>query len=921
MIDATDTNEINLGYSFVIANSDSLWCGEELLLRDSAYIIDYREGSLKVGKICSMPLKFKFSHLDFPLSNTYSRWEKRTYKSLPSEISEDINQQDENKLIINGNKGLFVDVKTGGTDISQSLWMEIGGEAGKFNVSGVLSDENIPQGNVVSQSLREIDEIFIEAVSDNVSFRIGDIVIAEEETDKRLLGLSSTWENLSGVVGVSKAKYGKTTFKTKENQQGPYKIKPEEGIEGFSVVRGSEKVWVDGELLEEGADKDYTINYTENSLTFNPSVFIDNESVVLVIFQYSVYGDNNIFYKANFEEENYSVSFKREEDMAETDLIEFYPDSGFGYRFAAVNVGEGEGDYNLQDSIFVYEGYEKGSYEVYFQWVGEGNGEYEYLDSLHYFIWTGNGPYSAKRKIPLGEEDNLFSVKLNKELDNFTVSGQLKARRMRIPVGGEKRDGLNSNIKSTFIPYDFLHLSFNYSKRTPDFIVKEWEGEKNLLKTWEIESLPADFLESGVEFIPNSRIKASYLYGRADTLRKDRIDLMLQPLYLNWDNIKDYRTDLKGGLRFNNYDFFYRNLNRGDDYRKEFSAGSSLLTMLYGLEGDDGGDTAKVYTARTNFKYKIATLVASHVHRRNLNSGQIEKITNGTFDVNLNLQSFSLRSKFNLSQKRASIWERYYQKVRLGEGDYSYDSTNNNYYENPYGNYIRRIIYTGEERDSREYSTNISIRSERFILLNGYINSTYSPDLMSGNEGLLSVKFPEKSKNKGFFRINFNDSKGEEFWGSSDRNYGQINLGWENSSEGYKEIGLTQKWDKKEDRLGGYMSFWNRSGFEIKLEGLFTFGEDTLVSPIMEIGYRLSGDRRSGLARTTLGYNHYTTGNVNSYRMNDLYPPGFFYDFTSSVTFDFTEKVHLVLNANIHKLSNGEIYYNGRTGVTADFSP
>jgi len=39
------------------------------------------------------------------------------------------------------------------------------------------------------------------------------------------------------------------------------------------------------------------------------------------------------------------------------------------------------------------------------------------------------------------------------------------------------------------------------------------------------------------------------------------------------------------------------------------------------------------------------------------------------------------------------------------------------------------------------------------------------------------------------------------------------------------------------------------------------------------------------------------------------------------VTFDFTEKVHLVLNANIHKLSNGEIYYNGRTGVTADFSP
>jgi hypothetical protein len=921
MIDSTDTNEINLGYSFVIANSDSLWCGEDLLSGDSAYIIDYGKGLLRIKEVCSKPLKFKFSHLDFPLNKTYSRWEERTYESLPLEVYEDVDRQYEDKLIINGNKGLFVDVRTGGTDISQSLWMEIGGEAGNFNVSGVLSDENIPQGNVVSQDLREVDEIFVEAVSDNMSFRVGDIVIVEEETDKRLLGLSSTWEDLYGVFGVSKAKYGRTTFKTKENQQGPYKIKPGEDIEGFSIVRGSEKVYLDGELLEEGADKDYTINHTENSLTFNPSIFIDNESVVLVIFQYSVYGDNSIFYKAGFEEDNYSVYFKREEDVAETDLVEFYPDSGFGYRFAAVNVGEGKGDYIFQDSIFVYEGYEEGSYEVYFQWVGEGNGEYEYLDSLHYFIWTGDGSYSAKRKIPLGEEDNLFSIELNEELDNLTVSGRIKARRMRIPVGGEKRDGLNSNIKSNFIPFDFFHLTLNYSKRTPDYVVKEWEGEKNLLKTWEIKGLPSDFIESSAEFVPNTNIKVSYLYGKADTLRKDRINLMLNPLYFEWDYIREHRTDLKGGLKFDNYDFSYRNLSRGDDYRKEFSAGSSFLTVLYGLEGNDSGDTAKVYTGRTNFKYKIATLTASHVNRRNLNSGQVERIINGTFDVNLNLESFYLRSKFNLSQKRASIWERYYQKVRLGEGDYSYDSTDNSYYENPYGDYVRRIIYTGEERDSREFSTKISIRSERFILLNGYLNSTYSPDLMSGNEGLLNIKFPEKSKNKGFFRINFTQNKGEDFWGNTDRFYGKINLGWENSSNGYKEIGLTGQWDTKEDRAGGYMRFWAQSGFEIKLEGLFTFGEDTLVSPIVELGYRLSGDKRSGLVKVTLGYNHYTAGNINSYRMNDLYPPGFFYDLTSSAIFDLTEKIHLVLNGNIHKLSSGEIYYNGRMGITADFSP
>ena len=60
---------------------------------------------------------------------------------------------------------------------------------------------------------------------------------------------------------------------------------------------------------------------------------------------------------------------------------------------------------------------------------------------------------------------------------------------------------------------------------------------------------------------------------------------------------------------------------------------------------------------------------------------------------------------------------------------------------------------------------------------------------------------------------------------------------------------------------------------------------------------------------------------VSSYRMNDLYPEGFFYDLTSSVTLDLSDMIHLVINANIHKLSSGDIYYNGRVGVSADFSP
>lgn len=921
-IESPDTSEINLGYSFVIKNSDSLWCGEELLLRDTSYIIDYREGLLRIKKKCSLQLKLKFSHLDFLLNDSYSRWSLDTSKSLPAEaIVEELERQDSGKLIITGNKGLFVDVRSNGTDISQSLWMKIGGSAGQFDVSGVLSDENIPQGNLVSQDLREIDEIFVEAVSENMSFRLGDIVTIEEEVDKKLLGLSFNWEDLYGVAGVSKAKYGKITFKTIEDKQGPYEISSEDGVSGISIVRGSEQVWLNGELLKRGADKDYVINYLENSLSFNSSVFLDNESVVLVLFQYSIYGENNIFYETAFKSNDYYFSFTREEDFSEEDLIESYPDSGFGYRYSSVYVGEGNGDYELQDSIFVYTGYQNGSYEVYFQWVGEGNGEYEYVDSLHYFLWTGDGPYSVKRKVPLGEEDNLLSIGLDKKTEIFNISGKLKARRVRIPVGGDKKDGLNAGIKSEFNPYDFLSLSFDYSRKTSDFAVREWEGEKDLLKTWEMLNFPSEYLEGGVKFSPNSRIECSYNYGKADTLRKDKINFKILPLFFYWENIKEKRLDLKGGLRFSNYEVSYRNLERGEDYRREFFAGSSYLDLSYRLEGGSLGDTAKVYVGKTNLKYKNLSFVASHVYRKNLISGRSEGISNGSFNMNLSVSSFYLRSKFDVSKKRAGIWERYYQEVNSGEGNYSFDSTSNVYYENPYGDYIQRVVYTGREMDSREYSTNVSVRSDRIVLFNGYINAVYSPALMSKSDGSLSLKFPEKSKNRFFFRTKFKYNSGESFWGTADYNYTNVDFGWENNVKGYKELGFKREWSREEDKWGGFLNFWNESGIEARLEEIFIAGSDTLISSILGLGYRLFGGSKNGILQVTLGYNYYPDGSVDSYRMNDLYPPGFFYDFTSSINFDFTEMIHLVTNVNIHKLSNGEIYYTGRMGIMADFSP
>jgi hypothetical protein len=81
-IDLPDTSEIVLGYSFVIKDSDTVWCGGKLLLRDSAYIINYQKGILKIKERCSLPVKIKFTHLDVALNETYLRWVSDTKDCL-----------------------------------------------------------------------------------------------------------------------------------------------------------------------------------------------------------------------------------------------------------------------------------------------------------------------------------------------------------------------------------------------------------------------------------------------------------------------------------------------------------------------------------------------------------------------------------------------------------------------------------------------------------------------------------------------------------------------------------------------------------------------------------------------------------------------------------------------------------------------
>ncbi len=920
-IQPIDTSDIFLGYKNILLDSDSIWKGETLLIRDSLYEIDYTKGTVKFIDYIGDTLRIKYSYINLPIRETYRRYSQvRSTDTLMRKILE-IKPVDKGELIINGNKGLYTEVTTGGTNITQSLWMKLGGKAGNFNIRGVLSDENIPEGRGASQNIREIDEIYVEAISPEIFFRLGDIESNEQGISKRLLGLNGRWKNFSGLIGISKGKYGKYTFKTQEGNQGPYKLSPTNTDIDFEIIRGSEQVFLDGRLLQNGIEKDYVINYYQGNITFNPNIYIDNESTVLVLFQYQPYGYSSIFYNANLNLSDFNITFTREEDYTEKDRFdEVYPDSGFGYIYSASYVGENNGDYELVDSIFLYRGNRNGSYLVNFDWVGEGKGEYIYIDSLSYFKWTGEGNWSAKRKVDLPGNDNLLALNFERRLESLSISGNLKGRIYDNQFGGEDNDGASGNIHMTYSPNKFINLKVNYYGRTTEYLTREWEGARDLLKRYEINELPSNFTEYSISTNPTDRINASYLWGKASSFRKEKARAEFSPFYIEWDKVHKVKEELKGGLKWKIVNIYLRSFNRNERYKKEAIFESKPLFLSAGFEGDEGGDTARIYIIRTNFDYKNTSLIASHSIRNKTKTDEIQSITNGTLLTNLKSDFLKLKGRLSISQKRSVKWEIYYREVDIGEGDYSFDPVDKIYYEDPYGNYVLERVPAGEGVNVKDYSANISFEYDRNIFLQGYLNTTYRENLFFENNLNLNLKIPNKGKRRLFLRYDgryLDDKEGILSFRKQNRN--SIRTGLEESTAGYREYGI--KWNKslEEESIGPYILFWLQNGFEIELEGMRIAGEDTILTSKLRAAFHLGGNKTTGTIGSSLGYNYYSSTSSASERMENLYPEGIFYDLNSVISFDITEKFHLILNGNVRKLGGGKIYYRGRIGITADF--
>jgi len=365
--------------------------------------------------------------------------------------------------------------------LQSGLRLQVSGKiAANVEVVASLTDQNTPiqpEGN--TQTLQEIDKVFVKIKGPGFRTTLGDYVFNVQGNEfgsytRKLQGMMGILESSRGSVtlaaAASKGEFTTNHFMGQEGNQGPYQLTGTQGLREIIILAGTERVWIDGELMTRGEDNDYTIEYANGQITFTRNRLITEDSRITVDFEYSsqrfqkeIYGgmgevrfwDERVQLKASFlreadDKDNPLDIILSDSDRERLAMAGDDPDSAVtsGEKY----VGENKGAYvkvdSLDTTIYRYLGIEKGDYVVRFSYAGNGKGDYSFQGyGIYRYEGPGQGDYLPISYLPVASSHQLADFAAVVDVGKgIRLSGEMGVSDLDKNTYSSRDDGDNAGL-------------------------------------------------------------------------------------------------------------------------------------------------------------------------------------------------------------------------------------------------------------------------------------------------------------------------------------------------------------------------------------------------------------------------------------------------------------------------------------------